>query len=215
MGPHLGPKRSQKQKPDAHQKHRSTVETRMSQAAISLPEDSAGASEEASLDSDEEASLSSDGEAEGRDASPSSADEAAQQSDTAASSSSEDEAVQRRLAAYERSRLRYFYAVVECDSVSTGSHLYRECDGLEFERSANKCEPSLLQKWLSAVYPSMMSAQLTVRNAPYRQSRHEANERKQDSYLRHATSVVVREQHQNPDNLQEPQLLPQVQDKFY
>lgn len=52
--------------------------------------------------------------------------------------SSGDEEVQRRLAAYERSRLRYFYAVVQCADVPTAAHLYSECDGLEFERSANK-----------------------------------------------------------------------------
>ncbi|KAK9815149.1 hypothetical protein WJX73_008881 [Symbiochloris irregularis] len=48
--------------------------------------------------------------------------------------------VQRRLTAYERSRLRYFYAVVQCADVPTAAHLYSECDGLEFERSANKLD---------------------------------------------------------------------------
>lgn len=73
----------------------------------------------------------------------------ADQEEAEASGSSGDEAVQRRLAAYERSRLRYYYAVVECDSVATGAHLYRECDGLEFERSANKC--ALLPAWLDCL----------------------------------------------------------------
>ena len=46
---------------------------------------------------------------------------------------------QRRLCMYERSKLRYFYAVVDCDGIATASHLYRECDGIEFELSANRC----------------------------------------------------------------------------
>ena len=32
---------------------------------------------------------------------------------------------------------RYFYAVVECDTVEAASHLFSELEGAEFERSAN------------------------------------------------------------------------------
>ena len=39
---------------------------------------------------------------------------------------------------YERGRQRYYFALVECDSIATGSHLYKECDGLEFELTGNK-----------------------------------------------------------------------------
>ena len=46
---------------------------------------------------------------------------------------------QARLRAYERSKLRYYYAVVVCDGVPTAAHLYRKCDGLEFELTANRC----------------------------------------------------------------------------
>ena len=46
---------------------------------------------------------------------------------------------QARLRMYERSKLRYYYAVAVCDGVATAAHLYRECDGLEFELTANRC----------------------------------------------------------------------------
>eukprot|EP00850_Spirogloea_muscicola_P000296 SM000001S04698 [mRNA] locus=s1:1716128:1720348:- [translate_table: standard] len=52
-------------------------------------------------------------------------------------SQGEGETDMEQLRAYEKSKLRYYYAVVECDSPATGGALYRACDGMEFERSAN------------------------------------------------------------------------------
>ena len=36
--------------------------------------------------------------------------------------------------------MKYFYAVIECDNTSTANHIYEQCDGLEFETSANKLD---------------------------------------------------------------------------
>ncbi|KAK6128125.1 hypothetical protein DH2020_038128 [Rehmannia glutinosa] len=52
----------------------------------------------------------------------------------------DDEIDNNKLRAYELSRLRYYYAVVECDSSATADYLYNSCDGVEFERSANKLD---------------------------------------------------------------------------
>ncbi|OVA16199.1 hypothetical protein BVC80_957g11 [Macleaya cordata] len=49
----------------------------------------------------------------------------------------DDEIHEEKLRAYEKSRLRYYYAVVECDSSATADHLYKNCDGTEFERTSN------------------------------------------------------------------------------
>lgn len=52
----------------------------------------------------------------------------------------EEEMDNEKLRAYEMSRLRYYYAVVECDSSSTADYLYKTCDGVEFERTSNKLD---------------------------------------------------------------------------
>lgn len=42
-----------------------------------------------------------------------------------------------QLRKYQLERLRYFYAVITCDSRETAAAIYKQCDGTEFEMSAN------------------------------------------------------------------------------
>ncbi|KAJ2231968.1 pre-rRNA-processing protein esf1, partial [Coemansia sp. RSA 475] len=38
---------------------------------------------------------------------------------------------------YELEKMRYYFAVVECDSINTAKAIYSQCDGAEYEASAN------------------------------------------------------------------------------
>lgn len=47
-----------------------------------------------------------------------------------------DDETREALRAYQLERMRYYYAIIECDGVETASCLYEACDGVEFESSA-------------------------------------------------------------------------------
>ncbi|TDL28603.1 hypothetical protein BD410DRAFT_760012 [Rickenella mellea] len=48
-----------------------------------------------------------------------------------------DEYDEDALRKYQLERLRYYYAIVTCDTVEAATHIYQELDGTELERSAN------------------------------------------------------------------------------
>lgn len=43
----------------------------------------------------------------------------------------------KSLRKYQLQRLRYYYAIIACDSVGSAESIYQNCDGLEFEATAN------------------------------------------------------------------------------
>ena len=66
--------------------------------------------------------------------------------DVGAGKKAEDPAVaNERMRQYERDRMRYYYAVAEFDTVDTAHAVYKECDGLEFERSSCKLDLRYVQ----------------------------------------------------------------------
>lgn len=52
-------------------------------------------------------------------------------------SGGEEEYNNEALRRYQLERMRYFYAVVECDSVQTATYIYEELEGTELESTAN------------------------------------------------------------------------------
>ncbi|KAK0604130.1 hypothetical protein LWI29_012320 [Acer saccharum] len=65
----------------------------------------------------------------------------------------DDEIDEEKLRTYEKSRLRYYFAVVECDSIATADYLYKACDGIEFERSSNKLDLRFIPDTMEFKHP--------------------------------------------------------------
>ncbi|KAG5518733.1 hypothetical protein PMAC_002702 [Pneumocystis sp. 'macacae'] len=82
---------------------------------------------------DDASDISSDGD----DISDTSSDEDEEIKQNLLKGNDENDFDMSQLRKYQLERLRYYYAIVLCDSINTAKCIYEQCDGREYEASAN------------------------------------------------------------------------------
>ena len=73
-----------------------------------------------------------------------------------------------KLRKYELLKLKYYFAVVECDSARTSAALYQNCDGMEFEHSANTLSLSYIDDEMKFPSATVDMMRETCTEAPAR-----------------------------------------------
>ncbi|GAB4817011.1 hypothetical protein N2152v2_004057 [Parachlorella kessleri] len=96
-----------------------------------------GSSAAASLDTSGDDS-SADGDSDSADDDGADDNHPSSEDDSSADEDDDGEVDQQRLLLYERSKLRWYYAVAEFSTVEAASLIYDNCDGMEFLKSACK-----------------------------------------------------------------------------